>query len=45
MTFRSSDGWPESGPIESVRRAPFTSEPNTNVASRSPMPAAAHVYL
>ena len=45
MTFSSSEGWPDSGPIESVRRAPLTSEPSTNVASRRAMPAAAHVYL
>ena len=45
MTFRSSDGWPESGPTESVSLAPLTSLPSTNVSARSAMPAAAHVYL
>ena len=45
ITFSSSDGCPDSGPIESVRRAPLTSLPNTNVSSSNAIPAAAHVYL
>ena len=45
ITLRSSDGWPESGPIERLSRAPLVSEPNTKTSSRSAIPAAAHVYL
>ena len=36
--MRSSDGWPLSGPICSVRREPLTSEPKTNVRARSDEP-------
>ena len=45
MTLSSSDGWPLTGPNESVRRWPLISLPSTNVSSSSPTPAAAHVYL
>ena len=45
MTFSSSDGWPDSGPMDSVSLAPLTSLPNTKVSSSRAMPAAAHVYL
>ena len=45
ITFSSSDGWPDSGPMDSVSLAPLTSLPNTKVSSSRAMPAAAHVYL
>ena len=35
MTFSSSDGWPLTGPNVSVRRAPLTSVPSTNMSSSS----------
>ena len=33
MTLSSSDGWPEMGPMRSVRRAPPVTSPKTNTSS------------